>query len=139
MENKNPLGNMPGGKKPKMFKFNLYWMYAIIAVMLIGLYLLKDNPTSKEISLSQFEQIVQEGGIEKVNVFSKKNKVEAYLSDAAAEKVFNTNAEKLGRSHVVIVNVPSSNFYDMVKDWKEDYGFNADGTYRDDSDFTDLR
>lgn len=138
--NNNPLGKMPGGgKKPKFFKFNLYWMYSIIAIMLIGLYWLNDNPMSREISLTQFEEIVKEGGVEKVMVQTKNHSIEAYLTDSMAQKVFNTSKEKLGRQPVVIVTIPSADkFQDLAGEWKKEYGFNADIKYDKDNNFTDL-
>lgn len=40
MENKNDIFNKtPKGGKPKMFRFNLYWMYGLIFIMLVALYM----------------------------------------------------------------------------------------------------
>ena len=40
MENKNDMFNKaPKNNKQKMFKFNLYWMYGLIFIMLFALYL----------------------------------------------------------------------------------------------------
>ena len=138
--NNNPLGKIPGGgKRPKLFKFNLYWMYSIIAIMLIALYWLNDNPMSREISFTQFEDIVKEGGVEKISVQSKNRTLEAYLTDSMAQKVFNTSKEKLGRQPVVIVTIPSAEkFADMEAIWRKDYGFHGDVKYDKDNNFTDL-
>ena len=45
------------GKKGPM-RFNLYWMYALIAVFILGMYYLDDNSVEREISYSQFETII---------------------------------------------------------------------------------
>ena len=42
MFNKAPKNN-----KQKMFKFNLYWMYGLIFIMLFALYLTNDSSASK--------------------------------------------------------------------------------------------
>lgn len=40
MENKNDMFNKtPKSGKPKMFRFNLYWMYGLIFIMLVALYM----------------------------------------------------------------------------------------------------
>ena len=44
MENKNDIFNKtPKGGKPKMFRFNLYWMYGLIFIMLVALYMTNDS------------------------------------------------------------------------------------------------
>ena len=50
MENKNDMFNKaPKNNKQKMFKFNLYWMYGLIFIMLFALYLTNDSSASKEL------------------------------------------------------------------------------------------
>ena len=43
--NMSPLGP----NKKKRIRFNLYWMYAIIALLLFGLYYANDPSMSKEV------------------------------------------------------------------------------------------
>ena len=52
-KNSNPM-QPQGPKKPKMMKFSLYWMYSLIAFLLIGLYYMNDGSTSKEVSWTTF-------------------------------------------------------------------------------------
>ena len=40
----------PLGPKKKGIRFNLYWMYSLIALVLIGLYYMNDNTMSKEVN-----------------------------------------------------------------------------------------
>ena len=53
----------PLGPKKKGIRFNLYWMYSLIALVLIGLYYMNDNTMSKEVNWTEFEKIAKEGGI----------------------------------------------------------------------------
>ena len=57
-------------KKPNkvnMPKFNLNWLYMIIAMMLLGLYLTNESGTAtKNISYDEFQQYVRDGYISKV-------------------------------------------------------------------------
>ncbi|KAA6304046.1 hypothetical protein EZS27_044310, partial [termite gut metagenome] len=58
-EKKNSKANMP--------RFNLNWMYMIIAAMLLGLYIANENGNvSKEISYDEFQQHVRDGYVNKV-------------------------------------------------------------------------
>ena len=57
-KNSNPM-QPQGPKKPKMMKFSLYWMYSLIAFLLIALYYMNDGSTSKEVSWTKFEEIAK--------------------------------------------------------------------------------
>ena len=50
--NKSPLG-----PKKKGIRINLYWMYSLIALVLIGLYYMNDNTMSKEVNWTEFEKL----------------------------------------------------------------------------------
>ena len=67
-------------KKPNkvnMPKFNLNWLYMIIAMMLLGLYLTNESGTAtKNISYDEFQQYVRDGYISKVIGYDD-NSVEA--------------------------------------------------------------
>ena len=54
MFNKAPKNN-----KPKMFRFNLYWMYGLIFIMLFALYLTNDSSASKELGWTEFQKLAQ--------------------------------------------------------------------------------
>ena len=58
--------NNPQGGNKKTFRFNLYWMYALIALSLIGVYYMNDGSSSKEVTWSEFEQIARDGGIKHI-------------------------------------------------------------------------
>lgn len=77
-------------KKPKnrTIKFSMYWMYAVIILFLAALYYFDDNSITKEVSYSNFEKYVTEGGVERIVVFTNKNQAEAYLTDSAGIKNF---------------------------------------------------
>ena len=97
-----------GPKKPKMMKFSLYWMYSLIAFLLIGLYYMNDGSTSKEVSWTKFEEIAKGGGIKEMTVYTNKDYVEAFLTDSAAQKIFNTSKENLSKKAKVYTNIASA-------------------------------
>ena len=114
MFNKAPKNN-----KQKMFKFNLYWMYGLIFIMLFALYLTNDSSASKELGWTEFQKLAQENVFDKMTVYNKKNLVEATVKNGKTEQVFgNMDVSKIGVSPKVYVKIPSadkfSDFYDKA-------------------------
>ncbi len=132
--------NNPQGGNKKTFRFNLYWMYALIALSLIGVYYMNDGSSSKEVTWSEFEQIARDGGIKRITVYTNKDYLEAFLSDSTAQKVFGTgDSQKLGRSPKLYVNIPdAATFNQEVSKWKEESGFGTQIKYEKSSDFGDM-
>ncbi len=113
MFNKAPKNN-----KPKMFRFNLYWMYGLIFMMLIALYLTNDSSASKELGWTEFQKLVQENVFDKMVVYNKKNLVEASVKSGQKGLVFKSDSAALGTNPKVYVKIPSadkfSDFYDKA-------------------------
>ena len=120
MENKNDIFNKtPKGGKPKMFRFNLYWMYGLIFIMLVALYMTNDSSGAKELGWTEFQKQAQENVFDKMTVYNKKNLVEATVKNGKTEQVFgNMDVSKIGVSPKVYVKIPSadkfSDFYDKA-------------------------
>lgn len=120
MENKNDMFNKtPKSGKPKMFRFNLYWMYGLIFIMLVALYMTNDSSGTKELGWTEFQKLAQENVFDKMTVYNKKNLVEATVKNGKAEQVFgNMDVSKIGVSPKVYVKIPSadkfSDFYDKA-------------------------
>lgn len=120
MENKNDIFNKtPKGGKPKMFRFNLYWMYGLIFIMLVALYVTNDSSGAKELGWTEFQKLAQENVFDKMTVYNKKNLVEATVKNGKTEQVFgNMDVSKIGVSPKVYVKIPSadkfSDFYDKA-------------------------
>lgn len=118
MENKNDMFNKtPKSGKPKMFRFNLYWMYGLIFIMLVALYMTNDSSGTKELGWTEFQKLAQENVFDKMTVYNKKNLVEATVKNGKTEQVFgNMDVSKIGVSPKVYVKIPSadkfSDFYD---------------------------
>ena len=120
MENKNDMFNKtPKSGKPKMFRFNLYWMYGVIFIMLVALYMTNDSSGTKELGWTEFQKLAQENVFDKMTVYNKKNLVEATVKSGHTEQVFgNMDISKIGVSPKVYVKIPSadkfSDFYDKA-------------------------
>lgn len=113
MFNKTPKSN-----KPKMFKFNLYWMYGLIFMMLFALYLTNDSSASKELGWTEFQKLAQENVFDKMTVYNKKNLVEASVKSGQKALVFKNDSTALGTNPKIYVKIPSadkfSDFYDKA-------------------------
>ncbi|BEH00460.1 ATP-dependent zinc metalloprotease FtsH [Bacteroides sedimenti] len=129
MENKKPNNKM------NMPKFSLNWMYAIIAMMLIGLYLSNEGGSiKKQISYNEFQQYVSNGYAAKVITYDD-NTLELYVKPQHIKDVFKQDASKVGNNPVVTTRCPSneavSNFLKDEKredrfDGKEEYDVKKD-------------
>ena len=120
MENKNDMFNKtPKSGKPKMFRFNLYWMYGLIFIMLVALYMTNDSSGTKELGWTEFQKLAQENVFDKMTVYNNKTLVEATVKNGKTEQVFgNMDVSKIGVSPKVYVKIPSadkfSDFYDKA-------------------------
>src|SRR5699024_8029670 len=102
-----PGGNSgkKNGKNPKKPRFNIYWVYAIIGIILIGMQFFNFSGSAKQISFQQFKSkilnshdvdklriIVNKNGVSKVDVFIKQSKLnEAKYKDVAKGNFNSTN------------------------------------------------
>ena len=119
MENKNDKFNKtPKNIKPKMFRFNLYWMYGLILLMLFALFLTNDSSASKELGWTEFQKLAQDNVFDKMVVYNKKNIVEATVKNGQKGLVFRKDSASLGTNPKVYVKIPSadkfSDFYDKA-------------------------
>lgn len=112
------LNKTPKNNKQKMFRFNLYWMYGLIFLMLIVLYMTNDSSGSKEVGWTEFQKLAQQNVFDKMVVFNKKNVVEATVKSGKADLVFKGDTNRLGIAPKVYVKIPSSDkfsdFYDKA-------------------------
>lgn len=112
------FNNNPKNNKQKMFRFNLYWMYGIIFMMLIALYMTNDSSTSKEMGWTEFQKLAEENTFDKMVVYNKKNVVEATVRSEKVGVVFKGDSLRQGVTPKVQVKIPSadkfSDFYDRA-------------------------
>ncbi|MCD8263022.1 MAG: ATP-dependent zinc metalloprotease FtsH [Tannerellaceae bacterium] len=121
MKNKNNTPNKtPKNNKTKLFRFNLYWIYGLIFLILIGLYLTNDSSTTKELGWTEFQKLANDNAFDKLVVFNKKNLVEATVKSGKKGVVFKSDTTQLGNNPKVFVKIPSadkfSDFYDRAID-----------------------
>ncbi|MBO5769557.1 MAG: ATP-dependent metallopeptidase FtsH/Yme1/Tma family protein, partial [Bacteroidales bacterium] len=74
-QNKQHKNQMPqsGNKKPRM-RFNVYWIYAIILIGLLGANMFGSaNGGVQEISWTKMESYITENKIDKLTCYTNKN------------------------------------------------------------------
>jgi cell division protease FtsH len=77
---------MKNKNEPKIFKFNFYWIYAIVAVLFIGIQVLSVNTNTKEIEWKEVKkEMLSNNEIEKI-VIVNREKAEIYIKKEALKK-----------------------------------------------------
>lgn len=116
---------MDNNKKPNkvnMPKFNLNWMYAIIALMLFALYFTNQgSPVNKSISYTEFKQYVEKGFASKIVAYDD-NTVEMYVKPEFISVVYGADSAKVGKNPVLNVEVGSMESLDKFLETQTEEG-----------------
>lgn len=137
MENKTPNTNKPNlGKSPK---FNITWVYGIIIAILIGSYFFNDTPPAKEVAYSTFVDYVKTGMVEKIDVYSSRNSLEAKVTKQSVEKVFGKNAEIYTEERMISVRMPNvEEFSRFINKAQEDKLYTGIVEYKASRDYLEM-
>ncbi|MGC6429253.1 MAG: ATP-dependent zinc metalloprotease FtsH [Flavobacteriales bacterium] len=77
---------MKNKKEPKTFRFNFYWIYAIIALLFFGIQILSVNTNTKEVSWQEVKRdFLQNKEIEKIIVVNRE-RAEIFIKKEALKK-----------------------------------------------------
>ena len=121
-------------KTPPVGKFNFYWIYGIIAVILLGSMLLSSNANTIETSIDDFHSMAKKGYIERLVIVKNKGIVEVYLKpDKISEvKSINKKYKFLAKkpknafageiADLEFSAPPEAPFYEDLKTLNEKYG-----------------
>ena len=103
--------------KVKIPKFNIYWIYLIIVIMLIGANYMNFTPDASQISeLEVKENMLAKGDVERFDLIRNKELVRVYLkSDSIGKEYY---VKKFGKKQdpSKVKGVPSFEF--KITDWK---------------------
>lgn len=66
--------------------FNMYWMYGLIILLLLGVYYFQEDAQINEVNWTEFEEYAQNGYISKIKVFSESGIAEGELDGAGRDK-----------------------------------------------------
>ena len=119
-----------------MPKFNLNWMYMIIALMLLGLYFANGSSSvSKNISYDEFQQYVRDGYVSKVIGYDD-NSVEIYIKPQYVGTVFKQDSTRVGRNPMITTEAPSrENPDNFLQKEKEETHFDGSVSYDKKKDY----
>ena len=120
----------------RQIKFSMFWMYAIILLFLAGIFYLDDNSIEKEVSYTEFENIVapddstrsEAAGITKLVIDTKKLRATAVLSDTLAAQYFHASQFTPGAGQKASVWTKIGDvgeFQRKLDGWKNTGRFNA--------------
>lgn len=116
---------MDNNKKPNkvnMPKFNLNWMYAIIALMLFALYFTNQgSPMTKSISYTEFKQYVEKGYASKIVAYDD-NTVEMYVKPEFISVIYGADSAKVGKNPMLNVEVGSMESLDKFLETQTEEG-----------------
>ena len=78
-------------KQPNKPKFNTYWIYGIVIILLLGLSMFGDSSSQslKKTNISEFERFLNDGDVMNVVVYNK-NLAKVSLTQSALEKSIHT-------------------------------------------------
>lgn len=98
MEKKNPKNTQQGKGKPK---FNLNWLYFLILMALFSAFLFGDKDNAKQVSWTVFEDYLNKGYVEKVDVYPNKKIAKGAVLKDSLQQVFGKDAPSYAKRPLV--------------------------------------
>ena len=111
-------------KKPKinMPRFNLSWLYMCIALTIGYLYFTSDGSgMEKQVTYTEFKEMVNKGYADKVVAYND-NTVDLFIMPQYVREVFKADADRVGRSPAVHVEVGSMESFDKFMEKAQEEG-----------------
>jgi cell division protease FtsH len=122
-----PSGDDKNGRKGP--KFSIYWIYAIIAVVLIAANLFSMSPDAVRTNELEFrQQMLAKGDVEKLDLIKNKELVRVYIKGESLSKPFYQS--KLKRTSTGVAKGPQFEF--TVTDW-ESFNNSQNAFFKDSS------
>lgn len=124
--------------KPKINvpRFNLTWLYVIIALIFAFLYFSGDEGSAtKEVNYTEFQEMVTKGYADKIVAYDN-NTVEMYIKPDHIVDVFKKDASKVGRSPSINVQIGSMEALDkFLNEQTKEGNFTGSIQYEKKSDY----
>lgn len=101
-------GSKPGNRNKRPL-FNMYWMYAMIILCILGLYYFQDNTQTKEVDWTDFEKSALAGDIDKIYIYAENGTAEGILTQQGAKNLkFNTAKASSDGDMKIKTTIPST-------------------------------
>ena len=113
--NSNKQGS-PLGQGPKLPKFNIYWIYGLIALSLLSARFFQMAPDITTTTEQEFKQVMLlHGDVERLDFVDNKQTVRVYIKPDSIEKDFYVQKFKTKMTKAKVKGVPLFEF--SVTDW----------------------
>ena len=124
--------------KPKMNmpRFNLSWLYMLIAMTIAWLYFTSDDSMgiNRQLTYTEFKNMVNKGYANKIVAYND-NTVDMYIKPEFVKEVFKDDYKKVGRSPAVHVEVGSIDTLDkFLEEAQKEGHFTGEISYEKKSD-----
>ena len=122
-------------EQPKMPKFNMNWVYAIVLVVLAVLFFtgapdrLTSGSVAKEASIAQFNKYLEKGYASNVEVKTSEKFLKMYIKPQFLRDVFNKDARSLGSDPYVKVEIGALDNLESQLKWAQKTGRINDYSY----------
>ena len=134
--NNGNLNNANRGNKNKMPRFNLTWIYVVIALALGYLFftggdMQSAGTASKNVTYTVFKQYVEQGYANKVVASKDEGIVRMYVRPEHIRDVFKQGVEQTGKQPFVQAEIPSADKLDEFLSAQQELGnFKGELSYK---------
>lgn len=112
----NKKKNSPLGEGPKMPKFNIYWIYGLIALSLFSARFFQMSPELTTTTEQEFKQVMLvRGDVERIDLVQNKEIVRVYIKPDSVQKDYYVQKFKKKLDKAKVKGVPLFEF--SVTDW----------------------
>jgi cell division protease FtsH len=130
LENKNNQKDNDKNNKPK---FNIYWIYALVAILFVSVSLFSNMGAiaGKSLNSSEYRELVENGEIEKIIIVNEKN-AQIFIKDEYLDKhdIDKNNSFVANSPHFYYTIGSVDNFVENLEKLEEDNIKNNDIVYR---------
>lgn len=107
-------------KSPKKTKFNIYWVYGLVAIFIIAINILNVGTPEKEVTWTEFQKLVEQDAIEEISVMTNKNTANLKIKEDKLGVAFGKDSVKYVSKPVMHVQIPSADkFTESMNEWKK--------------------
>jgi cell division protease FtsH len=115
-DNNSKKQGAPMGQGPKLPKFNIYWVYGLIAISLLSARFFQMAPDITTTTEQEFKQVMLlHGDVERLDFVDNKQTVRVYIKPDSIEKDFYVQKFKTKMPKAKVKGVPLFEF--SVTDW----------------------
>lgn len=134
-EQKNNVS--PNSPKKKM-KFNVYWIYGLLALFLVAINVLNAGAPQKEVTWTEFHSLVEKDAVAEITVVTNKNVANVKIREDRLGEAFGADSARYASNPVVHMQVPSADkVTEYMDEWKKKSNANIGVRFEESRDYFD--